>query len=803
MKHHAKKRKKMKQNNTEQPINIFSQLTEQAQQIEQHWTTIFQGICDVSADYPHLDIYHFSSLNDKFKEALEQLYNDLQSPTLILATTGTTSSGKSTIVNLLCGADLMPRMAQEMSAGVVYIHHSQNERYLKIHGTDDAIWECGEWYDLSDAEIRTRLTEVMDSFNKSKGVNQPATPHIELTYPLACFNNPELLALSSIPKSTQFKLMDLPGLRNQQDNTNAEVIKNCRDALCLVAYNMEETDENRRLELVQQILEQIKHMGGSPTRMLFVLNRIDAFLCDHEADRRRDEHISKVKDEIKGILHKELPEHRDVLDNLTYSPLSSLPALHAQHIKNGNDRIHAADELDTHFNSLIPAELIDDLPRRTSAWKDRDFQRISDVVWKNSYGSEFFSKLDHHVQDHFPILVIPTIVQRFEKEANHAVGEIIRTCYSELNSSQEKYEQACALLIKQNSELCEFLSNSQETLLKPFNELIDGLKKNDNDLGYLLDVVAEDLVETDIFKGKITIDKLLPLASWREELRKSSIGILEGVKQSLDSKRRDFLNTGADKLSERQQKRLSMSCEYYSMAIDKNDESCFDEQLDNFLYDVSEVIYGALTNQVTQENSRIHDIVELIMKHYLNYLKQGIEKIAPEWGLTIGHYVIDDIKMPEINLSFLKSEVETKFETKSKIEYRDKTRRVRRWYSLWLMPETESYKESYVEKYEVAYKSLPDSDAIYHNSREQLSQQLDLLVEPFYSMIQGYIGDLTETILEEQTRVLKDFNEKLEKSRQQHQTDYEKVVNDWLSLDEQSQHLKSELSQLVDIRHYL
>jgi hypothetical protein len=288
--------------------------------------------------------------------------------------------------------------------------------------------------------------------------------------------------------------MDLPGLRNHQDNTNAEVIKNCRDALCLVAYNMEETDENRRLELVQQILQQIKHMGGSPARMLFVLNRIDAFLCDHEADRRRDEHIDKVKAEITGILYKELPEHRDTLDNLTYSPLSSLPALHAQLIKTGSDRIQAADELDTHFNSLIPAELKDDLPRKTSKWTDHDFQRISDSVWQNSYGAEFFVSLDRHIQEHFPTLMIPSIVKRFEKEVSDAIGEAVRTCYSELNSSEEAYNQAKELLTKQNAELREFLDRAKQTLIEPFDSLKEELKSEGLNAGVALETFSEILL---------------------------------------------------------------------------------------------------------------------------------------------------------------------------------------------------------------------------------------------------------------------------------------------------------------------
>jgi GTPase Era involved in 16S rRNA processing len=359
------------QHSTAQHNSIFDHLTDHAKQIEQHWTTIFQGICGASEDHPHLDINRFNTLNDKFTAALDRLHSDLKSPTLILATTGTTSSGKSTIVNLLCGAELMPVMTQEMSAGVVYIHHSpDNKNHLKVHDTEGALWDCGEWHDLPDADILDKLTKLMDEFNKNKGINQPATPHIELTYPLACFNNSELLALSNLPKSTQFKLMDLPGLRNAQDSTNAEVIENCKDALCLVAYNMEETDETRRLELMEQVLGQVKNMGGSPARMLFVLNRIDVFRKDRDWERYQSEHVTKTKTEISTILNKRLSEHSDISANLTYSLLSSLPALHTQRIKTGSDRIKAAYNLREDFGRLIPEEIKFDLPSRyTSPFK--------------------------------------------------------------------------------------------------------------------------------------------------------------------------------------------------------------------------------------------------------------------------------------------------------------------------------------------------------------------------------------------------------------------------------------------------
>jgi hypothetical protein len=653
---------------------------------------------------------------------------------------------------------------------------------LKVHETDGAHWECGEWHDLTDAEIRDKLTKVMDEFNKSKGINQPATPHIELTYPLACFNNPDLLALSSLPKSTQFKLMDLPGLRNHQDNTNAEVIKNCRDALCLVAYNMEETDENRRLELVQQILQQIKHMGGSPARMLFVLNRIDAFLCDHEADRRRDEHIGKVKAEITGILYKELPEHRDTLDNLTYSPLSSLPALHAQRIKTGSDRVHAADELDTHFNSLIPAELIDDLPRRISAWNDRDFQRISEVVWQNSYGAEFFATLDGHIQGHFPTLVIPSIVKRFEKEVSDAIGEAVRTCYSELNSSEEDYKKAEELLHKQNAELREFLGSAKQTLIEPFDYLAGELKKSTTSTA--LEIFSESLHETEIYQG-LDENKLNPLFSWQSNLKTSALGVLAGMRNSLDKGYPSFKDTSVEMLPSSLQKQLADACQSYSKSSQTFKELEQKKELNgnlddmvsifftDFIKKINEVVGSALDSQSKLENKRIHGTVELLMKQYLDYLRNGIAEIAPEWNLSISDSILDTLNTPEINPISLN------------VDISDTTRKEGIGWTLWIFNRT------------IKYKTLPDSKTLHDNSAAEIMNQVAFFVPQFQQMIYQYIVELTDNISEEQDRVSEDFSNKLTQAHLQQHDDYEKSVRRWQPLHEQSQQLSELLKQLA------
>ena len=105
-------------------------------------------------------------------------------PTLILATTGTTSSGKSTLVNLLCGAEILPVAVQEMSAGVVTVEYSETPA-LAIHDTPGAMWACGRWENLSDGAIYDRLDRLMKTYLQSKEDEQigVARPQSTIYYP--------------------------------------------------------------------------------------------------------------------------------------------------------------------------------------------------------------------------------------------------------------------------------------------------------------------------------------------------------------------------------------------------------------------------------------------------------------------------------------------------------------------------------------------------------------------------------------------------------------------------------------------
>ncbi|MBO6091122.1 MAG: dynamin family protein, partial [Acetobacter sp.] len=78
----------------------------------------------------------------ELSEAFALLQKQADHPELVLATTGTTSSGKSTLANFLIGEPVLPAAVQEMSAGLVRVKHSHKRR-LTIPKTRGATWETG------------------------------------------------------------------------------------------------------------------------------------------------------------------------------------------------------------------------------------------------------------------------------------------------------------------------------------------------------------------------------------------------------------------------------------------------------------------------------------------------------------------------------------------------------------------------------------------------------------------------------------------------------------------------------------
>lgn len=353
-----------------------------------------------------------TELDDVFFNSVAKLLVDLQSPRLTIVTTGTTSSGKSTLVNLLCGAEIIPVAVQEMSAGVVSIEYSQNTA-IYIDRTPGALWECGEWHNISDREISDRLTEVMNSYLEAKynGSIDISYPQIRIEYPIRLLAKDSRLQL---PEGIKLRIVDLPGLSHQQDIENLSLLKTCERALFLVTYNSAETDRQKVNMLLQGVVEQLKIIGGLSKNMWFLFNRIDVFHGDKDRVASEEKFIDRTKSEIDKLLTK----HHLQVEPKQVAKISTMPALLSLLIRSKDDdrRIEASRRLDRNFNFLISENITNRLPRNPAKWSLLECEEVAAAIWDVSYGKDFDRLLTDNIQTNLTDFIFLPIIQEFEQE---------------------------------------------------------------------------------------------------------------------------------------------------------------------------------------------------------------------------------------------------------------------------------------------------------------------------------------------------------------------------------------------------
>ncbi|HYH67639.1 MAG TPA: dynamin family protein [Urbifossiella sp.] len=495
----------------------------------------------------------------ELRTAFDRLLNSLWKPTLVLATTGTTNSGKSALVNLICGAEIMPVLNQEMSAGVVTIRHGPS-RTLIVHPTPGAVWECGTWADQSDADIRGRLKAVMLAYHEavrssSGRVAVPAFPRSELEYPTYVGGSPDVLGL---PDGAGFRILDLPGLKYVEDHLNAAVIRESRDALCLVTYNSDESNERLQAQLLDQVVAQVKELGGSPVRMLFVLNRIDAVHRDLDRDEdwkpREDAFVERITGQIRDRLMTALPEYADEIQSLTMIRLSTQPALLAHLMRGtpGPDRTFAAARADGRYKDLIPKAARKGLPGDVDDYTDEQLARVANVLWETSYGAALFATLRRHVGRNLPELVIPPATDLFAAEAAGKVVEwLVQTAAAQLNASEEAYKKECARIQAVRGQLKDLCERCEREFQAPFQGIAPAVDKITQALDSRAadDVIArlqddlryDNLIRHDLFtslarRGALKRNTLAALHTWMDEASSAGSDAFEGVAGILQSR---------------------------------------------------------------------------------------------------------------------------------------------------------------------------------------------------------------------------------------------------------------------------
>jgi len=238
-------------------------------------------------------------LLDKFKVADE----NLRRPCLKIAFVGTTSSGKSTLLNALAGHKIAPIDAGEMSAGVVRIRDGERLS-MTVQPTEGMAWKSGAYKVNSDDDIykamRDEKTGIMELYRQAEKKDENVmAPEIEITSKLAPKHGGILQF--TMPTGIDLEFYDLPGVKSVTDARNVGVIqKHLAGSFLLIVLNYNETDGEKLKTLLSEVKRTVESFCRNREALLFVLNRVDE--RNSAVDNPLEDRLASLQKNIQEIL---------------------------------------------------------------------------------------------------------------------------------------------------------------------------------------------------------------------------------------------------------------------------------------------------------------------------------------------------------------------------------------------------------------------------------------------------------------------------------------------------------------------
>jgi hypothetical protein len=495
---------------------IFNEKHNQVNDFLKQWIKLYESIKELLGNQ---ECENLSDLDRSLRERVITFHKELDQPKVTLATAGTTSSGKSSLVNLLCGAEIMPVSNEEMSAGIVIIDHDPMQKWLRIPNVEGLPKDIsGEWSSISDDEICERLTRAMDAYRELCNKNlETSAPRFELKYPIRMGSHAKDFGL---PDNSSLRIVDLPGMKYANDDINLKLIASeATKALCLVAINSEETDDRKQDELMKEVESRVKDLHGSPARMLFLLNRIDAFIRDRKGEERKKAYIEKMTARIRNSIIEALPEYREQANEINIYPLSTIPALYAYQVLNNKYMAQKAfEEIRFTWGYIIPVEMRKNLDQP---------QKIAERIWELSYGKSFDETLKNHIKANLPQLLLPHLLKPVADIASKALIEADQIMNGYKNNTEIKYAETCKRLAQIREDLKK-LDEFEQRNLKCMMEI----NADDPDITNSLMSIVRSLVDGYQLDSS-QHDKLVPLYDWMPQLNKVVYIFMDSIIDSI------------------------------------------------------------------------------------------------------------------------------------------------------------------------------------------------------------------------------------------------------------------------------
>jgi hypothetical protein len=613
-----------------------------------------------------------------------------------------------------------------------------------------------------------------------------------------------------IPEGADLKIIDLPGLKHTGDDLTRDIIREqTRKALSLIAYNAFETDQRKQEALLQEIVDQAKALGGSPARMLFVLNRIDAYLTDPDPEASEKEFTERISTQIRDRVQEALPEYTDAAEAIEPIPLSSEPALYAVRAnEEGDKETDFLERIEKEYRMLLPDEELLKLPRDPAQWSEAQRNWVKDVTLREARFETFENRLGKHISENLPDILLPDLLDDIYQPGRDTLKEIDAAIAAYKNEENQQLKESRKKLEELHSNL-RSLKDEALSILDPIQE---ALQKDEGSLLEIMESVPKVERKLDLRGDGEDDGELEPLRTAVDEAVKGPLRRLNDYTYQLmrGEEPDDSLVESAPSIGKLNAAVEMMRSSPYGRVWREGGE--FEEEesekVKRCLSKFGSAISSVSTELIEKESRRQAERIETALTSCLEAVIDMIEdeavrkfaNIQAEYpgleGIFRGKLDVDTPDLPSVSFS---PHVHEWSRIVEHVETETYTVRERKWYYFWLgKGKTERTRERTVEeKHEGirvgGFGSLVDG-FVQSNDLKHLENQ-------FAEWIEGEIKDFSQVLDDRLGRGIRTYRRALQERKKDLEQDTESRVESALRYRNDLEDLKSSIDTIRSWRN--
>ncbi len=332
-----------------------------------------------------------------------EIWNAMKRYFTSISLIGSTSSGKSTLGNLLAGRRVFPSGVQETTTSVVdvihqkMLNHRSNIFMTKLSDKQSDGIQTIQFE--SDAEVMSNLNMLMSLYSASNihlkiKLSMNTKPKLGKKWLRYYFHNVYLRRkklLDELEIRDGFFIRDFPGFQHETDNNRLTLLENYldRDGLILFVFNAEETDDVKENKLLGRLFDVLHRQNRNWQSVIFLLNRMDAFYRDSDPDVNLTNALTARKQRIRKLIYEKWKK-RITDSELTIIPVAAGLALSSELLCWQTDFTTESEckNLKEHVVDyglcLLPDELTNTLSRNVNKWYSKQWLQVYNAIYFSS-----------------------------------------------------------------------------------------------------------------------------------------------------------------------------------------------------------------------------------------------------------------------------------------------------------------------------------------------------------------------------------------------------------------------------------